>query len=348
MNTTVRRTLSTSVAVLIAGLLFAVAPVAVTAQETLLRVDGTLGPGDQQRDDGAWEDTYQFRVAAGETVEVIAASEDFDSFVTATFPDGTTLENDDYFGLNAGFVRRVSTGGLVTVRVSPLFAEGAGAYRLTAVALAPATPLRVGTSYEGEFRARGAVDGRLTQMFVLEGRAGERITIDMTTDGFVPAIEAVDDDGRSLYSYPAGDRAARIAYLFDESGTLMVTATSLGGTDVGAWTISTRESSRSVLAQYSGTITNTTERAFDGTPYERHIFDGEPGAIVEVVLESANFDTVLWVSDSRGISLARNDDSGTGTDSLVVVAVPADGTLHLFATPFWEGSGAYRLIVYGE
>jgi hypothetical protein len=62
-----------------------------------------------------------------------------------------------------------------------------------------------------------------------------------------------------------------------------------------------------------------------------------------IALDSAEFDTFLWLLDSTPAVIATDDDGGTGTNSLIAMSLTA-GTYTIFANSYHEGAtGSYTL-----
>ncbi len=75
---------------------------------------------------------------------------------------------------------------------------------------------------------------------------------------------------------------------------------------------------------------------------DRYRLDGRSGQRIDLRLLSSDFDAFLLVTGPDGFSLSSDDD-GEGTDSRVVIELPADGTYILSVTSYRPGeTGAYR------
>ena len=92
--------------------------------------NGVLAPGDQQLPTGEFFDSYQFNVAAGQTVHLRLDSSQFDAYLIFTDPSQQQRENDDMTGTNAGLDAYCGGGGTARVIVTSYQAGEQGAYTL--------------------------------------------------------------------------------------------------------------------------------------------------------------------------------------------------------------------------
>ncbi|HEX8391362.1 MAG TPA: hypothetical protein VF665_03305 [Longimicrobium sp.] len=84
----------------------------------------------------------------------------------------------------------------------------------------------------------------------------------------------------------------------------------------------------------------------DEQHYDAYLLQGSPGAHVVVRMESDDFDTELHVGPARGewSVLDSNDDSGSGTNSYLLVTLDADGRALIRAAALSGGEeGEYEL-----
>ncbi|NEO86101.1 MAG: tetratricopeptide repeat protein [Spirulina sp. SIO3F2] len=106
----------------------------------------------------------------------------------------------------------------------------------------------------------------------------------------------------------------------------------------------------SAMAQASKVIEGeltTAESYFwesDDSYYNIHPLTGKAGEQVAITLESEAFDAYLMVLDAEGNKIAENDNGGGGTNSQLLVTLPADGTYQILVnTAEREETGLYRL-----
>ncbi len=94
------------------------------------RIAGSLGPGDAQSPDQKYVDSYQFEWGPNTTVHIEANSQPVDTYLRVRFPDGTTHENDDSNGTNAGMDFVTTTPGIYEISVTSYSANESGPYEL--------------------------------------------------------------------------------------------------------------------------------------------------------------------------------------------------------------------------
>ncbi|POR01812.1 hypothetical protein AU468_07610 [Alkalispirochaeta sphaeroplastigenens] len=316
----------------------------VTAQEELLRASGEILRGSVLDDS---RNIYRVRVEEGALIEVIAASTEVDTWIDAELPDGTALSNDDYDGLNAGFLRVMPASGHLVIRVSAAFRDHAGRYTLTVTARQNPREISPGDISRGSLEKGGAGGDRWSSLYRLRGRGGDEMTIDLRSDDFDAFLEVVDQEGRSFYDDDGGEGFnSRLVYRFQEDGTLLVIATSFGGSSTGSYELEVSSQRRTLVARYEGTLREGGRRAYDGRLYSVYEYEGRPGQSVRIALDSDDFDPVLYVSHPDGRPLSMDDDGGGDGNSLLDIVLPASGIYRLFVVPFYEAYGRYELRIY--
>jgi hypothetical protein len=91
--------------------------------------------------------------------------------------------------------------------------------------------------------------------------------------------------------------------------------------------------------QFGETVTGDLQSAAG----DRWTFSGAAGEIVDIRLDSADFDPALELIAPDGSSLDTDDDGGVGLNAEIRVMLPADGEYTILARGFGGGSGAYSL-----
>jgi hypothetical protein len=96
-------------------------------------LSGTLGEGDQVRDDDSWYDGWSLDVEEGEHIVIVLASPDFDTYLTLVSPSGRAFNNDDdgEGGTDSRLDMVVDEAGRWTVVANTLNPGDTGAYRLS-------------------------------------------------------------------------------------------------------------------------------------------------------------------------------------------------------------------------
>lgn len=327
-----KRTILSSLAA--AGLL---AAGAAAAQTEIMTVDGTFGANAPDA-----SNRHNVDVTAGQTLEFIVRGDGIDTALNARMPNGESLYNDDYDGLDAGFLRTFATSGSVEVEARPLSSGETGSYTLVVREMPPAAVIAIGDSVTGRL-AGGSGD-----RYQITGEAGQRVIIDLRSYDFDAYLTLVDADGNEITDDDGGDEGynSRLQYHFRDAGTVTVTAGSLGGGSEGRYEFSVEGLDTEQVAQYTGALEASDERAYDGKLFDVYEIDGEAGETLSVTLESNAFDTMVYVSNPDGTTLGSNDDGNDGSNSELVVRLFESGTHKIFVTAFSDDSGPYTLTIF--
>ncbi|TVR69401.1 MAG: hypothetical protein EA427_08285 [Spirochaetaceae bacterium] len=318
------------------------------AQEVIFRTSGTLAyDASLPSGEGDSRNSYSIRVREGVLLEAIAASTEVDTWVDVQLPDGTTFSNDDYVGLDAGFLRLMPASGELRVTVSALYAHQEGSYTLTVREMPPPRTVVAGDRVSGTL-TKGAYEGeRRADLFHLRGEAGEQVVIELLSEDFDAFLEVVDQSGRTFFDDDGGRGFnSRLAYRFAESGSLTIIATSALGDSIGSYELRVTPLSRNVVARYEGRLRPGGRRSYDGKLVEVYEYNGRMGQSVAILLESDDFDPVLYLNHADGRHLAMDDDSGGNANSLLDVVLPSTETYRIYVVPFTDSEGAYRLTIF--
>jgi hypothetical protein len=332
--------------VLLIGFLAAAVP-AVHGQEVLLQTSGFLTARTEDGPGGDAGNTFRVRVEAGSLIEAVAASDDVDTWVDVILPDGTTFSNDDYVGLDAGFVRIMPETGQLSITVSALYGEP-GEFELVVSRLSAGQTLNVGDRISATL-GKTAHDGRrFADIYHLSGNAGEWVNIDLISPDFDAFLEVVDDRGNTYFDDDGGsDLNSRLAYRFEDAGSLIITATSVMGDATGSYVLRITPFERTVVMRHDDRLEPDGRRTYDGRLYRMYQMEGRAGRSVGILLESGDFDPILYLSREDGRHLAMDDDGGGGLNSLLDVVLPADEVYQIFALSLHpDEAGDYRLTVF--
>ncbi|QLC22131.1 hypothetical protein HFP51_08035 [Parasphingopyxis sp. CP4] len=206
--------------------------------------NGSLTSGEDLTIAGRYTDRYVFNGTRGQRVDLRASGE-FDTMLTVTGPDNFSVRNDDDTTareqtLNSRVLATLPANGQYTISVTSYGRGTTGSYQLatglnragvpdTETLTGDATPLSFGrtlTSVLGkEDETLGS--GEYLERYSFEGRRGQPITIDLSSDDFdtylilrAPSGEQqdIDDTGQSLNS--------RFERVLEEDGVYTIIATS--------------------------------------------------------------------------------------------------------------------------
>lgn len=314
--------------------------------EVLFSTENNLGPGDQTVSDGSFVDYYQVRVEEGERVAIVVSSEEFDSYLYVTLPDGTQESNDDYVDWNSGFEFIAEETGTVEFGVSSLFSGETGSYSVRVVSLPEPMELSPGDRVESTLD-RSGVAGRRADQYIVAGDAGERLRIELVSEEFDAFLELLDSSGRRLSDDDGGDETnARLSYQFSEDGWVIITATSYDGLSAGSYNLTVQEVDASDARVLEGELSPGDPRAIDGRLYDVVRVDAEAGERITAMLESEEFDAFLYLNFSTGENYDSDDDSAGESNAMVDVSAPRDDTYTLVITSYFGGEGEYILTLY--
>lgn len=351
--------------------------VANAAQHPVVRVgsstNGTLTAQSGLLQDGSSFDAYTFEGRAGESVEILMQSTDFDAFLGLGILGGDSLvaKDDDNGGnSDALIVARLPRTGRYVILANSYGRDAVGAYTLVVRAGKPIVPnttilgraagndrLRLGQSVSGDLRraTEAMVDASPFQVWYFEGRAGQRISVNMRSTDFdnylhigrVGAKTMLGNDDDS-----GGGTNARLSVTLPDNGLYAIIANSLRSNDVGSYTLNvldgsrvdwTSMSNRDILAVADsfpriqlgqtarGQLSATSPMRVDETPFAGYVLAGRRGDTFQIDME-AGFDSYLTVGRAGTDSILGNDDDGgEGTNARLTVTLPADGRYVIFA-----------------
>ena len=194
-----------------------------------------------------------------------------------------------------------------------------------------------------------AADGRSLREVAMDSPFRPRITRE-TTIGGQPAVFVVLDDPPIvsgsltdvLILTPDQRYIIRISEspLLDEVFVTIASSFSFGENSTNT------SSQREILLQTQGTLDPSDSRLNDGSLYDVYSLSGQAGKMVSIQLTSNAFDTYLIVVDSNNQTIGENDDYRTGTDSLVTIKVPVDGSYKIITNSYdTDAVGSYSLTV---
>ncbi|XAL98591.1 PPC domain-containing protein [Phycisphaeraceae bacterium D3-23] len=228
-----------------AGACFAVALAAATANAET--IEGELTDDDAVDDTfGGYADTYEIDVEEGQLLVIELGSDDFDTYLILTAPDGTTYRNDDDnstpgFNTDSRLVAYAHEGGAWTITATSFGEEGVGDYTLDHTTAAVETLL----TEEGELTEdddRSVKRGEFYDAYVFEAEAGQTLLIALDSEDFDAYLTVYLPDGTILTNDDAVDFNAQVIATVGEAGEVTIIATSNGSGEVGAYELNVRGS----------------------------------------------------------------------------------------------------------
>lgn len=219
---------------------------------------GTLAQGDAQLNSGEFIDTFPLQGLAGQQVEITLASQQFDTYVAISGPNGFQEYNDDDTANNTRNSRLLVTlpaNGEYTIHVTSYAAGETGAYQLN-IAPAQVTTATDALAGGGETFASGqTMNGELAQgdqqlqsgefidSYNFQGTAGERVVIEMRSAQLDPYLILLAPSGAQEDNddISASDRNARIETTLAETGQYRIGATSYQPGERGSYVVTLQQ-----------------------------------------------------------------------------------------------------------
>lgn len=330
-------------------------------------VRGELTARDPETDEGQSYDAFSFRARQGDRFALSLDSEAFDPLLRVGREQAGAFvelaQNDDGpgAGLNSRLIFTAPDNGDYLIRVTPLSAGSSGAYSLQLQAGPPpvaAEPITLGVTVEGALtESDGKGESQLrADAWRFEGREGQRVRIDMTSDDFDTYLELFDENRVSLATDDDGGPEgtnSRLTFTLPRTGSYVVEARAFSE-EMGAYSLSLSEvepdrepEAIAFGASLQGEIDAADPRDSQDRGFDAFTFTGREGQRIRAIMRSGDFDTFLQLGRPGGeFSALVSDDDGLmeGTDSRLNFTLPEDGDYVLRALPLTsEGEGLYAL-----
>ena len=197
-----------------------------------------------------------------------------------------------------------------------------------------------------------------------EGRQGQRVEIEMTSQQFVPYLFLLNPDSQVLTqteNTPPNSRTIRLSAVLPRNGTYLILANTATEGEVGSYNIRaltggttttptpTTPSTGRVILREQGMLDRQSARVLesDGSLYRTYNFQGQAGQSVTIDLVSPDFNTFLAILDDQGQVIDKNDDvNDSSTNSQLVVTLPRSGVYRILVNAFERGEqGRFTLVV---
>lgn len=201
-------------------------------------------------------------------------------------------------------------------------------------------------------------------VWMLEGRRGQRIVIDLMASEFDPVLVVRDDAGFQVGTDDDGGEGnnSRLRTVLPRDGRYRVIVTAFNENSRGRYTMAlTTWDAPDAPAPGTATAITTgqsrngvlepgDEIAGDGPYQDRWIVDARAGQRLRAELASADFDAYLILLGPEGRQIAMNDDGGGNNDAAIGWRAAAAGTYTLVASSFRDEplTGGYRLTLAEE
>jgi hypothetical protein len=247
---------------LLLGALLAGTALPAAAQGTIRpgqAVRGELSSSDPVLADNTHYDIWRFRGEAGHVYGVTLRSDAFDAYLavgTSAGGDCEDCESDDDGGggTDSRVEFRAGGNGTYEIRANSLMEGETGAYTVELEDLgeheqqsqsnAAVTPIRLGQTVEGELTEDDAQadDDSYYDVYVYQGRAGETVSISLSSDDFDTYLVVGRIVGGALETLESNDDGpdgtnSLIRVTLPEDGDYVIRANSLVGGETGAYTL---------------------------------------------------------------------------------------------------------------
>jgi hypothetical protein len=201
-------------------------------------IRGNLGPHLPMYD-GTYQQRFTFEAEAGERVEIVLRSDDFDCYLRVVDPDGFEYTDDDGAGnLDSKLMITADRGGVYEVFARDLGGGSIGDYTLSFSRLNPA---RVIFSTEGQLTTNSPQDisGKYYETHVFEVEAGANVTIDVVSDDYDGYAVVRTLDGSILYRDDDGGGGGnpRISFTADQTERLELVVTTYSSEVTGRYSV---------------------------------------------------------------------------------------------------------------
>lgn len=220
-------------------------------------VNGTLSATDPKLEsDDTHYDLHRFTARAGQRVQVVMRSGDFDAYLAVgRVEDGelNVLESDDdgAGGSDAKVIVTLTEAGEYVIRANSLNADETGAYTLELKDLPrPVEPraaaIRLDAAVTGELGEGDAVadDDTYFDPYVYRARAGERIVVEMSSEAFDTYLAIGRGTGAAWELLESNDDAdggegtdSRLEFTAPAAGDYIIRANALSQGGTGAYTV---------------------------------------------------------------------------------------------------------------
>ena len=354
------------------ALLWAAGP--ALAQEPLrvgAEVEGALTAEDPAASDDAYRyDEYAVRASAGQRLEAVLRSDDFDAYleIRAEGADEVLAEDDD--GLGDGTAARLrftpDEAGVYILRARTLSGLEGGDYGLS-LSERPRPPraprptsIRLGQTIEGELGDRDPEqeEGGRYDAYVFRAAAGDRLVVTLDSEAFDSLVRVGRMNGPDFEELAQNDDASggglnsRLVFVAPSAGEYIIRATALsegeGDYVMGLEQAPPPPPSKPIAIgdEVEGALGEESGQNDDGQRADLYRFTGTAGQRVAVEMASDDFDTYLTLRRLSDNSILAEDDDGLGqgTDSRLAHTLDADGEYLIEARAFSEdGEGDYSL-----
>lgn len=299
---------------------------------------------------------YRLLLSAEETVFISLTSDDFDTYLVLTPPEGHSLENDDFRGMgtDSGLFYQSEYEGIVDLRVTSFSREEYGDYllKITTIETSPLTESSIQGRLEADY------EGLPFSAFSYTAADYAELSVDLQSRDFDTYLYAMLPDGSLLENDDADwdTTDSRLILSVSPEDRLLIIAGSFFGDEQGDFEIHVQEYEPAVVSEewedfhysadamvWTGILNSRAPIDSSGNFYNEHSIQLEAGETIRITAESDDFDTVLYLLDPSGRTVAENDDY-YGSNSMVEYRAERGGLFNTRVRSFSSsGSGRYTI-----
>lgn len=222
-------------------------------------------------------------------------------------------------------------------------------------------PIRVGQSIEGELAPGDKLepDGTLFDSYAFDGKAGQMVSIEMSSRQLDSYLGLFVDGQASPIAYNDNaarrGRDARLDAVLPKDGRYIIVANTVQVGEAGAYRL-TLKPGRAIVAErprakalasgkaISGALGERSGRAPDNSLYDLYRYRGKAGETVRISLSSVDFDAFVSLhrpGEERDLAFARNRGA---RNAELTYTLPKDGDYEIWANTSTPGEvGRYTL-----
>ncbi|HMB51674.1 MAG TPA: PPC domain-containing protein, partial [Thermoanaerobaculia bacterium] len=210
--------------------------------------EGELAAGDESLRSGEWVDEYEFEATAGQRLELVLSSEEFDTYLILVDPRGGHVENDDDEYGDSSIRSLLTRPGVHRVLVTSNEVGATGRYSLS-IDLGEVRPieveqLEIGTSRSGRLESgdENLSSGELVDRYLFHAEAGTAVELVVSSPDFDTYVWLDMPDGTVLENNDDWDDPARsrLELTLPQTGTYEVGVSSFEPGSTGAYRVELR------------------------------------------------------------------------------------------------------------
>ncbi|NES18619.1 MAG: serine protease, partial [Symploca sp. SIO3E6] len=202
-------------------------------------------------------------------------------------------------------------------------------------------------------------DNSFFDLYIFEGRAGQRVQIEMISEQINPYLILLNSQGQEIAqdNDSGGAANSRIVVTLPVDGVYLLMANAYEAGQAGSYRLRAEVTAASVGNSSNGNnfilqqvgILSSRDAALptDGSLFKAYSFEGRAGQSVIIDLASPDFDPFLAVLDPDGRIIAQNDDiSQTDNNSQLTLTLARTGVYQVIVNAFdSDGRGRYILTI---